>query len=105
MIGYIKDDIRNSLSDRHLEDEMRICMNIDKDLAKFNATYYAEKWLEKYMSPDDNRVPGRRKQIMEAINIIPSSDENTEIENASYDEGFQSFLIDEEDFGVEPNDD
>ena len=90
------------MSDKHLEDEMRICTNIDKDLSKFNATYYAEKWLEKYMSPDDTRVPGRKKQVTEAP--FPSSAESTEIEELD-DVGFESYRIDEEDFGVQPNDD
>ena len=54
------------------------------------------------MSPDDTRVPGRKKQVTEAP--FPSSAESTEIEELD-DVGFESYRIDEEDFGVQPNDD
>ena len=54
------------------------------------------------MSPDDTRVPGCRKQVTKAP--FPSSADSTEIEYL-YDEGFESFQIDQEDFGVQPNDD
>lgn len=51
------------MNDLHLEDEMRICINSDKSIDKFDADYYAKSWISAGNMRSDDREQQRSRVV------------------------------------------
>ncbi len=100
-MGNIKDKIRNRLTTKHLENELRICSNFDNNLENFNATYFAKEWIKSGNLRSDDIIQMRKSKLAAKEKITETVDSSSS-NNERDDSDFEVEVIDTESEVIDP---
>ena len=90
-MNKIKSLGRVSLTDSHLEDELRICLNTPDNEDEFDPNYYAKIWIQKGHMRSDDPAQIRRQDnpgptTTETVEIVYSSSDSFSSNIENYDD-------------------